>query len=285
MIIKKLIPLLLGAAFAASAAGCTENSGSTLTIKVLDIGKADAIIVKDSSGAMLIDCGNEGDGEKILSELSAMGIEKLDVLQITHYDKDHVGGAAEVLDGIAVEKIIAPDYTGSGKGYYTFAEKTKDRDSTLLKGKETSYSFGGTEFTVYPCKDPEQYDSSADEYDNMMSLVTVMEFDGLKFLFCGDAEKDRIDELISGDTDWSCSWMKVPHHGNYGKKVGNFIVQASPQYAVITDSEEIPAEDETTECLEDIGAAVFRTSTSSVLTTASNGKITVSYCDDSSSGD
>lgn len=285
MKIRKLISLLLGAVLCAGSAGCTaqdeDSSADTesLTIKVIDVGKADAIIVTDGSGTMLIDCGNEGDGEKILSDLSDMGITKLDVLQITHFDKDHVGGAAEVMKGIDVASVIYPDYQSSGKAYNSFLKEAESVENVSAISEQTSLSFGKVSFTVYPAPNPELWDSAEDEYDNLMSLVTGFDYDGKRFLFCGDAEKSRIKQMMNQDIDWSCDWMKVPHHGHYGNAVGDFLEAAAPSYAVITDSADDPAEDDTLAVLSDCRSKVFRTSESSVLTTVSGGNISVEYCD------
>ena len=48
---------------------------------------------------------------------AARGKDKLDVLIISHYDKDHVGGAADVIRNIPIDVVYLPDYVGTGKKY------------------------------------------------------------------------------------------------------------------------------------------------------------------------
>lgn len=52
----------------------------------LDVGKADSLILKTENHAVLIDCGERGDGDEILDALSESGIESIDCLVITQVD-------------------------------------------------------------------------------------------------------------------------------------------------------------------------------------------------------
>ena len=77
-----------------AAAAVPDEPFDGLEVTVLDAGKADAILLTTPDSAVLIDCGEKGFGDEILGELAARGIGRLDVLIVTHFDQDHVGGAA-----------------------------------------------------------------------------------------------------------------------------------------------------------------------------------------------
>lgn len=79
----------------------------------LKVGKADTIILQTANHSAVIDCGEEDDSKEILQFLSDNSISCIDYLFITHFDKDHVGGVANVLNGMKTEKIITPLYEGS----------------------------------------------------------------------------------------------------------------------------------------------------------------------------
>ena len=80
-----LLPVAVQSALAESA--------GWMTVDFLDVGKADAILVTTENSAVLIDTATNKMGDEVLDHIRARGIEKLDLLIITHYDKDHVGGA------------------------------------------------------------------------------------------------------------------------------------------------------------------------------------------------
>ena len=65
----------------------------TLEVCFLKVGKADAIVLMCRDETMVIDCGEEDDGREVLACLKSRGVKEVDVLVITHFDKDHVGGA------------------------------------------------------------------------------------------------------------------------------------------------------------------------------------------------
>ena len=78
------------------------------------------------------------------------------------------------------------------------------------------------------------------------------------FLFPGDAEQTRLDELMA-QTSVNCTFLKVPHHGRVEANSGVFFRAASPQYAVITCDSEGP-DSEVMSALNAVGAQVYLTS-------------------------
>ena len=95
--------LLTLAILVGGLAGCAREPApeGTLTVTVLDEGKADCILIQESSvGAMLIDTGTRESASAILEFLRARGIDTLETLLLTHMDKDHIGGAAAILQAV-----------------------------------------------------------------------------------------------------------------------------------------------------------------------------------------
>ncbi len=85
-------------------------------VAVCDVGQGDAVLLRSGTSVALIDTGPEPDA---VSEcLDLFGIERLDLLVITHFDLDHRGGADAVLhrtdllahgptDGTDDEQLVA----------------------------------------------------------------------------------------------------------------------------------------------------------------------------------
>ena len=84
-----------------------------MTLDFINVGYGDAILVRSGSFAMLVDCGDMavGDGGPGSQRISAgeflrrEGIEKLDLLVLTHLHRDHSGGLTELLQTVRVEKF------------------------------------------------------------------------------------------------------------------------------------------------------------------------------------
>lgn len=72
--------ILLGALmFCLLFCGCTAQKASShgVTVTVMDIGKADAILIESGEHAVLIDAGEAEDGEEIAQCLTNRGIRSM----------------------------------------------------------------------------------------------------------------------------------------------------------------------------------------------------------------
>lgn len=258
-----------------SLCACTVNTAgpakappveNEFNISILKVGQADAIILKTKNHTAVIDCGEKDDGDEVSEYLAEAGIDKIDYLFITHFDKDHVGGAAEVLDNLQADKIILPSYIGTSDEYEAFESKLREKQIEPMRiTEEMTFTLDDTLFTVYP---PQK--KSYSEPDNDYSLVISVIHGENKLLFAGDAEKDRLAELPT-QLDLDHDFLKMPHHGNYNKGTAAFLKSVTPTYTVICDSNKNPAEDDTIKALEAVGSEIYYTKDGSIKV-ISNGK-------------
>jgi beta-lactamase superfamily II metal-dependent hydrolase len=237
-------------------AGCSASQAPAVTgeftVEVLKVGKADAVVLKTENGAVVIDCGEKGDGKEVLHALEKMGAEKIDYLFITHFDKDHVGGAAKVINGIEVDKIVTPDYEGDSDEYFGFCNAAeKNKAEVLALSEKMTFTLDDVLFNVYP---PQK--SNYDESDNDFSLVISALHGENSFLFAGDAEEERLKELKS-QLKLNHTFLKVPHHGRYNDFSESFIKSVSPKIAVITCSDKNPADEKLLDALKSASADVY----------------------------
>ncbi|HBN56034.1 MAG TPA: hypothetical protein DD414_04605 [Lachnospiraceae bacterium] len=168
-----------------------------LKATLLKVGKADAIIVQSDNYAMVIDAGEEEDGEEVTAFLNNQGITCVDTLIITHFDKDHVGGADTLVESVKVGRVLLPYYEGVSTEYLDFMKALKQ---TGLKperlSKPLNFKIGEASVLVEP---PLSYqvDSSQAENDNNFSLITTITHGENVLLFTGDMEKQRIRKWVS----------------------------------------------------------------------------------------
>ena len=237
-------------------AGSDEIENPALTITALPVGKADALILKTDDWAAMIDTGEESDGSYIRETLEAAGIDHLNLLLITHFDKDHVGSAAELLETVGADQVRMPDYEGTRPEYAAFLAALEAHPETEVQrvtGTETLEIPAGsvnTSLTIYAADDPAEIQDTDGEYDNDMSLVVDLTCGEKKFLFTGDIEKTRIRQMLESQVDWNADWIKMPHHGRYQKKVEKLLEAVQPSYAVICDGDDEEAEEETLDALK-----------------------------------
>ena len=224
-----------------------------LTVHFLDIGQGDCTLLTQDGHAMLIDAGYEKSSDELLALLEKQGVSHLEALVLTHFDKDHVGGADHVLEELEVDRLLTPDYQEDSKQYEQFAEAAREAGLVLETFTDPlTFQLGGSDVSVYPPL------RSSYEDDNDYSLAVMVQHGIDSFLFPGDAEQTRLDELMA-QTSVNCTFLKVPHHGRVEANSGVFFRAASPQYAVITCDSEGP-DSEVMSALNAVGAQVYLTS-------------------------
>ena len=75
----------------------SEESLDGLEVQFIDVGQADAILVRSGKDSMLIDAGNNEDGKLLVNYLSKLGITNFKYVVGTHAHEDHIGGMDNVL--------------------------------------------------------------------------------------------------------------------------------------------------------------------------------------------
>ena len=124
-------------------AGSDEIKNPALTITALPVGKADALILKTDDWAAMIDTGEERDGSYIRETLEAAGIDHLNLLLVTHFDKDHVGSAAELLGTVGADQVLMPDYEGTSGDGGTADNWNGNTGNSCRIGEHISYDLCG----------------------------------------------------------------------------------------------------------------------------------------------
>ncbi len=250
-----------------------EHAEAYVTITAFSVGKADALLLLCGDTAVLVDAGEEDDGPEILRELRKRGVSRLDLLLITHFDKDHVGGASYLMDQLDIASVMMPDYEGERPEYEAFVRRLQGHPNVRRPDAQVQFSTGALEWTVWPAENPEQFQDGEKEYDNDLSLVAQAVYGESRFLLTGDIEKARIRQMLDTGTDWSCDWIKMPHHGRYEKAQEELLDAAQPSFAVICCSEKNPAEEKTLKMLERRGITCLDTSKSPVETVCDGKQI------------
>ena len=193
-----------------SLSGCAFQQKSEiepLTITLLKVGKADAIIALSGTHALLIDTGEEDDGEEVAAFLHNNGISTIDAMIITHFDQDHVGGADTVLEKLNVKEVYLPDYEWTHTEYADFLAALNQSSATVHRLTDSvSFLFGDAQILIDPPASYEIDDPNLD-YDNNFSLITTMIHGENRLVFTGDAEKQRIREGMQNEHAVKCDFL------------------------------------------------------------------------------
>ena len=271
MLLWVLIGLLLFLATGSATAWAEEDA--TLSVQFFSIGKADALLITTPDGSrILIDAGTNKNGKALAQRFRKEGVEDIDLMIITHFDKDHVGGADQILEECSVARVLIPVYAKESKQHTQFMEalgRSAETQVTEMGQKETlELDFGAVHLGVTSAH---ELDYGWDE-ENDFSLATRLVYGKTRFFFTGDAEGPRQRELLE-EGDVACDVLKVPYHGREVEVSEEFLSACAPMIAWIPDSQEEPAGEAVVQYLkEQLGASVYRSAEDGDLTVRSDGE-------------
>ena len=210
-----------------SAPSDTAQASTNVTIKFIDVGQGEAILIALPEKTMLIDAGPTGSAPKIAQVLQELGRNKIDYLVATHPDEDHIGGMADVISNTQIGTIYAPNKTNNTATYRKFltAIQTNNLQITLAEAgtiidQTDSYKLE----ILWPKKDANFPET------NDYSIIIKLTVGNKTFLFTGDAPTNAILNSNPGHIDV----LKVSHHGSRTGTTEVLIHKLSPTYAVLS---------------------------------------------------
>lgn len=243
-----------------------EKTTPSAIVDILKIGKADCIIINTGCHILMVDTGERENLSQIHAYMQEKGYEQIDTLIISHYDKDHIGGAEEIIRWYGVKTVFESNFTETTAEYTDYHQAIEDTGVTLKKlGENARLDLDGIEFDILV---PQKKKYNTDK-DNNTSLIVSMVCGEKKLLFCGDALELRIVELVY-DRVGHYDFVKLPHHGTYLENYPMVLEELTPAYCAITCSNKNPADEETLSLLSEMGTQVFQTK---------NGTISISVND------
>ena len=75
-----------------------QSSSGTLNVHFIDVGQGDSILIQDGTHFMLVDAGENDQGDTVVNYLKEQGVTSLDYVIGTHPHSDHIGGLDDVLE-------------------------------------------------------------------------------------------------------------------------------------------------------------------------------------------
>ncbi|MBR2187235.1 MAG: DNA internalization-related competence protein ComEC/Rec2 [Lachnospiraceae bacterium] len=217
------------------------NTYRGVSYTMLDIGQGDCNVVTGrNKKTVIIDCGSSSEENigkyRVIPFLKYMGISTVDVMVVTHADRDHISGFEEILDmgeerEVNIKKLIMPGTALKDRESAALAEKAEKA------GLEVCYiNSGGTLKSgdmEFSCLWPDRGFSAEDR--NETSTVLKLETEGFSVLFTGDiqgtGEKGMIGNLRG---EKRITVLKTAHHGSKNSTPEEFLELVKPEYALIS---------------------------------------------------
>ena len=220
---------------------------------VFDVGQGQCVLIQSEGKNYLIDCGGDSDAsaaDLAAETLLSQGIARLDGLIVTHYDRDHAGGVANLLSRVPADAVFLPNTIDKDEMLLPILDRC--RDTEIFVQEDLELVWGDTSMKIFA---PVLSGSSNES--------------GLSVLFRGE----NCDILITGDMNTlgerllvrkqlpELTALVVGHHGAHSSTGEALLTATTPEYAFISvgDNSYGHPDDAVLERLRAFGCKIFRT--------------------------
>lgn len=263
LITDAFIPVKYLSSYFGFATSDVKNCGDNKScVHFIDVGYGDATFINFADGKCMLIDGGDGTYSnqlEITSLINAHGKSKLDFLICTSVNEKRCGGLAELVEIYDVGEIFYPycyNYMASQK-FHDF-KKVARSSSAKLTYLETGKGFKGENYFL-EILSPTDHESPMSEYGqlnanyssdsaNLASGIVYLAIDGVKLLFCGDVEGNRLNRLcdeytlgtFSGEGHFgeivleNCDVIKLARGGEEKAFSTAFIDFIKPKTAIIS---------------------------------------------------
>jgi competence protein ComEC len=217
--------VFVGAGWWAAQSTPTWQPPAGLRVTFLDVGQGDAVLLETPSGRVLVDQGPpEAD---VAGQLAAMGVRSLSALVLTHPQRDHVGGAADVIRQLRVGTVLDPELAATGPEREEALAAARERRVPIrLAREDAEFRVGGLLLRVLWPPDP----GLPSEDPNLNAVVLVASFGDIDVFLPADAESD-----VTADLELRAyEILKVAHHGSADPGLADELRVLRPRIAIIS---------------------------------------------------
>jgi competence protein ComEC len=241
--------LALGAALGLVWAALGGGSVVPPAVVFLDVGQGDASLILATDGStILVDAGPEP--PLLASALRRYGVDRIDLLVVTHPHEDHVAGLVGLVGRIPIGYVWMWGTTHTGDSWETVSAQL------VVGGVPIDAPTVGTvatygDITIEVLGPMRRYDDANDQ-----SVVLMVGAGTTTVLMTGDVEEAAQADLGSIGADV----LKVPHHGGATSSL-SWLAEVEPQISVVSvgDNDYGHPAPEVLDVFSSHGAVVVRT--------------------------
>ena len=201
-------------------ASWTEPMMDDVRFTVLDVGQGQCLLLQSGGKTYMVDCGGSSDSmaaDLAAETLLSQGISKLDALILTHYDRDHAGGAEYLLSRIDTGVLILPP---------VHSEHAFRAEEILYGAEDLLLSSGNTEIRVFS--------SPISGDDNENSLCVLFDTEKCDILITGDRDGFGERMLLRKITDLDIDVLVAGHHGSKYATCEELLTAVRPEIVCIS---------------------------------------------------
>ncbi len=252
-----------------------------LKVNFINVGEGDCILIEAPNKInILIDGGGtpQSDfdvGSKIvIPYLRRKGINKINLLILTHPHLDHLEGLLPILRQLKVDAVLDSGFNCDVSEYKEFISIIKEKNIPYYQTKSgDNYIFSkNMEMLILNPQHTSNLDKDSDF--NNHSIVVKLYYKNSNFMFTGDIEREAEKRLLVWQNILNSDVLKLGHHGSKTSTTLEFLDKVNPIIAVITVGKNNfghPSQ-KVIERLEDRNIKIYRTDEDGTVIIRTNGQ-------------
>ena len=203
-----------------------SNNTDVVKVEYIDVGQADAILIENDKKYMLIDAGNNEDGDLLVNYFKDKNITDFEYVVGTHPHEDHIGGMDNIIKNFNIKNYYMPDCYTTTKTFEELLDALEEKNLSFeTPDIDSEFLLGDALFKVLY--------TGTDKRDlNNTSIVLRMTYKDVSFMFTGDATNTTEKKILAKNLQSDV--LKVGHHGSQYSTSKNFLDKVNPKYAIIS---------------------------------------------------
>lgn len=201
-----------------------------------DVGQGDGTYIRLENGFdIVIDGGPDSRIVSCVQEYRDPRDPDIDLVLLTHADKDHYEGLNSVFKHFQVRHTIFPAVSSPSPRFQEIRELAKSRSYMLPPPSAGDrIRFGSAYFTFFwPPRQKDNISKSCEISRNEYSYIHAFSYRGFDVLFTGDVNARQLTAAAI-PSDRSYEILKVPHHGSKHGLNRSLVLKINPIAAVIS---------------------------------------------------
>ncbi|MFP4015636.1 MAG: DNA internalization-related competence protein ComEC/Rec2 [Halanaerobiales bacterium] len=211
-----------------------------LEVTFISIGQGDSIHIRTPDNQhLLIDGGGYlgfdlSRGEyTILPYLKYLGVKKLDLVFITHFDADHAAGISDLIGSRDIGLLVLPFNYEENELAVDIINKAEDENiPVVLAGQGDYIELGEVKLNIIN-PEPDVRPTSRNEN----SLVIKLGYRDFSIMLTGDLEEEGERRLVDSGYRLDSDILKLGHHGSSSSSSEIFLESVSARHAIISVGE------------------------------------------------
>ncbi|MCU1781848.1 DNA internalization-related competence protein ComEC/Rec2 [Pseudomonas sp. 13B_2.1_Bac1] len=186
----------------------------------LDVGQGQSLILRTRHHTLLYDAGPRTGtfdlgARVVLPSLRKFGVDRLDMMLLSHADADHAGGAAAIARGMPIQRVVG----GEVEGLPAFLGT-----QPCVSGEQWQWDGVSFELWQWPGADN----------GNAKSCVLQVQANGERLLLTGDIDRAAEQAFLVSPLAVPTDWLQAPHHGSRSSSSKAFLQRLSPGSVLIS---------------------------------------------------